>query len=333
MVDYSIIICTYNPDFRLLERCLNAVALLDRSDLVIEVIVVDNNSTVPAEQWEPIINCGHRIPNFKITRELKQGLLFARIHGAKQATGNFIVFFDDDNEPFEDYLVQLHELVTTHPNVAAWGPGNVWVDFIDDIDNSLRNFALPLFQERHEKHIMYACVRSAHTCYPYGTGLAISSRCIERYIKRVASHELSLVGRTGQVLSSGEDTQMVLCCVDMGYAAGVSPTLKVNHIIPSKRANYAYIKKLTWGTLITYDLSIKQVFPEYVVNSGKQVKPDWKINIKVLTRYLKVLLFGKQHQRLTLIYDLALMSSPYLAMNKNLPRSIKWVAKKLGVAG
>ena len=46
-IDYSLIICTYNPDERLLERCLHAVHQLNLENISSEVIIVDNNSTIP----------------------------------------------------------------------------------------------------------------------------------------------------------------------------------------------------------------------------------------------------------------------------------------------
>ncbi len=328
-IDYSIVICTYNPDIRLLERCIKAVVSLDSTGLTTEVIIVDNNSTNPIGQYQSVVELGRQTSNFRVVAEERQGLLFARICGIEEAKGQFIVFFDDDNEPVDDYLIQLHELITTHPNVAAWGPGNVWVDFIDGIDDGLKKHALPLFQERHEQHIAYACVRSIHPCYPYGTGLAISRHCAQEYRKRVISHEFSLMGRLGQRLSSGDDTQMVLCCVAMGYAAGISPTLKTNHIIPAKRANYTYMKKLTWGMLSAHDPSIKQVFPEYPINFGKPLKADWKINLKIIRRYLKTVFAATPRQTLKFIHYIGLLSSSYAAVGKPEPWAIQWTLSKL----
>lgn len=330
-VDYSIVICTYNPDVRLLERCLNAVASLKHHGLTSEVIVVDNNSTKAIEEYKLIVELGSQLSNFRVVREEKQGLLFARIHGIEQSTGRFIVFFDDDNEPFDDYLLRLHELTVAYPNVAAWGPGNVWVDFIDGIDEALRKDALPLFQERHEQHIAYACIRALLPCYPYGTGMAISRLCAQEYLKRASSNEFSFTGRQGQRLSSGDDTQMVLCCIAAGYAAGISPALKINHIIPAKRASYAYMKKLTWGTLSAHDPSIKQVFPEYLVNFGKPLKASSKTNFKIIRKYLKTVLVGNPTQTLKFIHDIGLLSSSYTAFGKPQPWAIAWALKRLGV--
>lgn len=330
-IDYSIVICTYNPDVRLLERCIKAVASLDSTGLTTEVIIVDNNSTKPIEEYESVIEFGNKLSNFAVVKEERQGLLHARIRGIEHSKGRFIVFFDDDNEPFGDYLVQLHELIAAHPNVAAWGPGNVWVDFIDGIDDALKKDALPLFQERHEPHIAYACVRALQPCYPYGTGLAISRPCAQEYLKRASSNEFSLTGRQGQRLSSGDDTQMVLCCIAAGYAAGISPALKTNHIIPAKRANYAYMKKLTWGTLSAHDPSIKQVFPEYPINFGKPLKTSGKTNFKIIRNYLKTALMGNPTHTLKFIHDIGLLSSSYVALGKPQPWATAWVLKKLGV--
>lgn len=330
-VDYSIVICTFNPDERLLARCLAAVALLERDGLSTETILVDNNSTDPIKTRRSVIESSHRIPNFRIVRAEKQGLIFARIVGIEQVNGRFIVFFDDDNEPHSDYLQALHQLIANYPTVAAWGPGNVWVDFIDGIDGRIRERAMSLFQERHDKHTSYACQRSLQDCYPYGTGLVISHLCAMEYVKRVAAKDFSLVGRQGKRLSSGDDTQMVLCCVSMGYAAGISPLLKVNHIIPAIRANYGYLKKLTYGTLAAYDLSIKQVFPNHPVNFGKPLKANWVTNLNIIKKYLKTALMNTPNRTLTFISYLSLLSSSYSATAKRPPWGIGWALRRLGI--
>lgn len=330
-IDYSLVVCTYNPDERLLTRCLASVASLSQDGLSTETILVDNNSVEPIENRSFVIEFGHQIPDFRVIKAEKQGLLFARIAGIEQARGRFIVFFDDDNEPHPDYLKQLHHLIANYPTVAAWGPGNVWVDFVDGINEQLREQAAQFFQERHEKHVSYACQRSLQPCYPYGTGLAVSTTCAQEYVKRVATEAFSLVGRQGQQLSSGDDTQLVLCCVATGHAAGVSPTLQVNHIIPAKRANYPYLKKLAYGMLAAYDISIKQVFAEHPINFGKPLKANWKTNLKIIRKYLKTTWMNTPDQTLKFISYLGLLSSSYSAAAQRTPWAMGWALKKMGI--
>lgn len=331
IVDYSIVVCTYNPDERLLARCMASIASLSRDGLSTETILVDNNSAEPIVNRSSVVEFGHQIPDFRVVKAEKQGLLFARIVGIEQAKGRFVVFFDDDNEPHRDYLEQLHRLTANYATVAAWGPGNVWVDFVDGINEQLEEQAAQLFQERHEKHVSYACQRSLQPCYPYGTGLAISRPCAEEYVRRVASNEFSLIGRQGQQLSSGDDTQLVLCAVAMGYAAGISPTLRVNHIIPAKRADYAYLKRLTYGMLAAYDISIKQVFPEHPINFGKPLKANWKTNLKIMRKYLKTKWKNTPGQTLKFISYLGLLSSSYSATARPTPWTMGWALKRMDI--
>ena len=92
---------------------------------------------------------------------LKQNraLLMPELKGIEESSGKYIAFFDDDNEPYTDYLVNLKKLHVDYPTVAAWGPGNIWVDFVDGLDKSVNKSTQEyvksgLFQERHEKYTL-----------------------------------------------------------------------------------------------------------------------------------------------------------------------------------
>jgi glycosyltransferase involved in cell wall biosynthesis len=103
-LDYSIVICTYNPDERLLKRCLNAISNLDRTGLSTEVIIVDNNSRVPVDSLSYVRNYFGKIPSLRILFAVKQGLKYARIEAITAAKGKHLVYFDYDNEPEKNYL-------------------------------------------------------------------------------------------------------------------------------------------------------------------------------------------------------------------------------------
>ena len=56
MIDYSVVICTYNPDEEIFKRCLAAVECLDKTLLKIEILLIDNNSTTPIGTLECVKN-------------------------------------------------------------------------------------------------------------------------------------------------------------------------------------------------------------------------------------------------------------------------------------
>ena len=47
----------------------------------------------------------------------------------------------------------------------------------------------------------------------------------------------------------------------MGFAAGISPELTLNHLIPAKRSNLKYVKRLSYGTSSSYLPALVSSFP------------------------------------------------------------------------
>jgi hypothetical protein len=72
----------------------------------------------------------------------------------------------------------------------------------------------------------------------------------------------SALDRTGKALSSGGDIQIIWEAVKMGYAAGVAPSLIVNHLISTKKSNLKYIKRLHFGTSSSYLPCLTNSFPD-----------------------------------------------------------------------
>ncbi len=333
-LDYSIIICSFNPDERILKRCLYAVSNLNFEGIKYEIILVDNNSTPP-------LNTSLYVQDFLNTKESKyiiaheQGLTHARIKGIESAIGKYIVFFDDDNEPKRDYLANLKTLHLEHPNVAAWGPGDINVEFIDGIDSDIEkstiNYTKKAFQERHENYLSYASIRNWQACYPYGTGLCIKHHFLRGYALKAKAGAFNASGRKGNLLSSGEDLQMVLFCINNAAAAGVSPTLKINHLIPKKKANFDYLKNLTFGTNLSFHTCISEVLAEYKFYLQQSYIPTMRFSKKVLSKYVNVLFRKDQVKVLELIKFISLTCGNYIALNKPIPKTAKLVLHSLGI--
>lgn len=113
-MDFSIIICTYNPDELLLKRCLSAVTHLIVGGFTAEVILVDNNSKEPLIDVNYVQDFIKNTPDSKLLLVKEQGLSHARIAGIQESKGRWIVFFDDDNEPDAAYLTALDEIGRAH---------------------------------------------------------------------------------------------------------------------------------------------------------------------------------------------------------------------------
>lgn len=328
-VDYSIVICAYNPDKRILQRCLDAVSNLKTEDLTIEVILVDNNSTTPLKSVDWVNEYLKKIPNMQILTVLQQGVKYARMAAIEMAQGGHIVYIDYDNEPESDYLLELQKLNTQYPQVAAWGPGIVTVDFIDGVDPSLYEYAKIAFQERKDDRIAFSNDHDWQPHYPFGTGLCTDSNLLKEYVQLAKAGRFTLSGRNGDQLSSGEDTQMVLLCVSKGFNAGVSPGLKLKHIIPGERANFNYLKRLAYGTSLCYYTCKLQVFPEYREQMTRDIIPASRFVRHSLKKWFKLKKDTNLEQTFEFINYLGLNAGMFFALNKPLPTVVKLIVKNM----
>jgi glycosyltransferase involved in cell wall biosynthesis len=331
MIEYSIIICTYNPEEVIFKRCLNAVASLNTGDFRTEIILVDNNSNISLSEQDYVKSFLKAVPTSKIIKVSEQGLSHARMGGILESKGEQIVFFDDDNEPSANYLTELNFLNVSYPKVAAWGPGVIDVDFLSSVDAGLLNFAKQAFQDRHEKHIIYSNQHSWQNCYPFGTGLTIRRQNCLDYIDGVKAGTFTLSDRKGNELTSGGDTQMILFLVSQGAAAGVAPGLSLTHIVPAKRTSFEYLKKLTYGTSVCFSTCMKEVYPDYVDTINRQLVSTAKFNRKVLKKIFGVLFAKKVDKSFALVEYIGMVTGDYLALNKPVPALAAWSLKILRV--
>jgi glycosyltransferase involved in cell wall biosynthesis len=100
----SLVICTRNRSAQL-ARCLKVVSKL-RSQSAWEIVLVDNGSTDDTAQVIESQKALMPAP-VKSIQEMVPGLGRARNAGIKAASGDIIVFTDDDCYPNEDWLVEI----------------------------------------------------------------------------------------------------------------------------------------------------------------------------------------------------------------------------------
>lgn len=330
-LQYSIIICTYNPDDRLLARCLKAIDSFEKTDISYEIIIVDNNSTISLSSRDYIREFLTNWTNAKVLIEKGEGLVRARLAGIKAAFGEYIIFFDDDNEPYSNYLIEMNALNGKYPNVGVWGPGYVKVEFIDGVPTSLDPFLRPIFQEKELLNTEYAMVRNWQPCYPYGTGVCIRRELLNKYVEGIKSGRLTLTGRKGGLATSGDDIQMVLTVIDQEFAAGTSPSLKLNHLIPSRKLDPDYLKQLSFSAGICFDTCLVEVLSEY--KDRISLPAPKKIRLKVLKGYFKSKFRDNLKKDILFIEYLSYLTSPFYALDKQKPGVLEWVCRKMKLKG
>jgi glycosyltransferase involved in cell wall biosynthesis len=264
---FSLAICTYNPEPRLLERLIRAINNFLTEPLLDQVVIVDNNSSPAISSHIFVKELLLGSAKVRCVVETKQGLTFARCRAASEISSPFIVFFDDDNEPAANYLSILEYYFKKYPNVGCWGPGEIAVEYVDPVD--------PWFEQNREyfqqrkSDFAYGCVPAAwEPYYPNGTGLALRREVLQKYVLAVQQGDLRATDRKGKSLASGGDAQILWEGVKMGYAAGLIPELQCNHLIASSKANFGYLKRLRFGIASSYIATLVESFPSYLDKFG-----------------------------------------------------------------
>jgi hypothetical protein len=283
---FSIVVPTYNPEERILSRVVAAIeSLVVDNALNVECAIVDNNSDRLVKELPCIKGFLDRCSWAKAIREPRQGITFARIAGIKATTAPLIIFFDDDNEPSPDYLRIAYRCLEEWPSVAIWGPGTISVEFLDPVPDNFRRRFRGAFNERHQRYPEYGCVQaSCPHYYPIGMGQVIRRQVAERYMAAVEGSLLTSTDRSGGSLASAGDLQLVWEAVKMGQAAGVHPQLQLNHLIPARRSNIPYVKRLAFGCSSSYAPALVESFPSERANVSKGMPS----NAHILKRILQI---------------------------------------------
>lgn len=118
----SVVVPTFNRK-DMLRRCLTALAAQDYPDY--EVLVVDGGK----DGTDEMMAC--EFPRFRYLREERSGPSVARNVGVVQATGEIIVFTDDDNVVPPDWLSRYADGYRRHPEITSAAgrcepPAEVW---------------------------------------------------------------------------------------------------------------------------------------------------------------------------------------------------------------
>lgn len=116
----SVLICTYNRE-KYVYNVLKSVAMNNYPKSDYELILVDNNCTdnTPAE-CERFAN---DFPEVKFRRvvETEQGLSYARNRAIREASGDYLLYVDDDALVNDDYLQAYNDIFTSMPDAMGAG--------------------------------------------------------------------------------------------------------------------------------------------------------------------------------------------------------------------
>lgn len=300
----SVIVCCHNSELRI-ESTLSHLALQKVQDTIIwEVIVVNNNSTdntadKAIEVWK---RCNSSVPLMVVHEEIA-GLTNARIRGVANASYEYLLFCDDDNWMQNNYIAKAYEILAANKNIgilSGQSKGYFETPQPDWFKNVEAAYAIgkPLQQTGiadQRKYLAGACM--------------VTRKSIFLQLESISFQPI-LVGRTGALLSSGEDAELCLAILFLGYNLYYDESLRFTHYMPKNRlqwqycvsmcANHAkpqiyfYLYEYAYKNILAdTDNNFETAYFKFIIKHIKSLLRNGK-NLSGLLKTIQCLLFSSQ---------------------------------------
>jgi glycosyltransferase involved in cell wall biosynthesis len=270
MTDFvSVIISTYNPDPSRFNRVLDALKMQTLPLERWELLIIDNNSSIPLSadlSWHP---------GSRIIPEPKPGLTYGRMRGFSEAGGDILLLVDDDNVLAPGYLLKTADIFKANPKLGAIG-GRSLPDFEAVPPVWIKQFYGNLAIRDLGSDIIIAEWDGGYPeASPIGAGMAIRRGALDNYITKINAQHKPITDRTGKSLSSGGDNDIVLEILKAGWAVGYFPSLSLYHIIPVDRTGVEYLSRLLNHTNKSWILLLEN----HKINAWKKIK-GWSVPLR-----------------------------------------------------
>lgn len=271
----SVILCTRNPKAKYITRVFESLKSQILSKKMWELIIIDNASDQPIAS---VLDISWH-PSGRHVREERMGIIWARIRGIEESQGEIIVFVDDDNLLFEDYLEQVLKISSNFPMLGAWG-GQLIPEFEsvppDWTKPYWEKLAIRQFDEARWSNIPFnweSTPVTAGGCYRRSVALAYLN--LFRQDPRRSTPTCNLEENRLFWPNRCEDLDLAYASHDLGLGTGLFPQLKLIHIMPSRRFDKQYLLKLTEGGAYSL-VMLKFIRGKYIVKS------TFKLRLKLL---------------------------------------------------
>lgn len=253
----SIVVCTHNGKSRLIP-CLASI-IAQEAALKFEILVVDNASTDgTGDLVREFLGKEFSSGDWKVLEEHQPGLLHARIKGMQSAQFEWILFCDDDNILFSDFLCQCKKILSLDKGIGVLG------------SHGIPEFLGPK-PEWFERYF------SSYAVGPQLRGGKIKEQLVHVYgacsiFRKQPLLELfrkgfipALSDRKGAALYSGGDVEWCWLMQLLGYQVIYSDNLKFYHQLPASRLTWGYYLRLKQG--ISGTAGLLYPYQYYFMNS------------------------------------------------------------------
>lgn len=204
-----------------------------------EVLVIDNASTdttsaVAYSAWPADTP-------LRVICEPRLGLNYARARAFLEAKYELVSFIDDDNWVCPDWVELVWQILSEHPEVGACG-GNGQPELGADPPSWFERHAHQYATGPQAPESGYV---SRDRSYLYGAGLTVRKSAWDSLVR--SGFRSALIGRRGQRLTSGEETELCHALVLLGWKLWYDSRLQFRHYIPAGRLTWRYLRRLHRG--------------------------------------------------------------------------------------
>ena len=266
----SVIVCTHNPNPEFFGQVIAALRSQTLAKEVWELLIVDNSSIPPvAPQFHPAWH-----PNGKMLSEPVLGKTNALLLAIGESKGDLMVIVDDDNVLAADYLQMAQTIAKRWPILGSWG-GSIEPRYQLPPPDWLKSYETYLSVRKVTEDLWFNLSQpSLYGLLPYGAGLCVRRRVAEEYYQRLMRDPIRRqLGRKGQSLVSGEDTDLVLVGCVLGLGNGLFKDLRLEHLIHGGRVTESYMERMLRD--MTYSLILLAALRGHVPDENSLLRHIW----------------------------------------------------------
>lgn len=254
----SIVVCTHNGANRI-SNCLSSLVSQENPPEY-EILVVDNaSSDGTGEMVRRCLGSSFSLGAWRVITEDNPGLLYARLAGLRAARYDWVLFCDDDNILYSDFLIQAQRVLSRDSEIGVvgslgipefQGPKPDWFD---------------RYSSSYAVGPQITAKRSGKLDFVYGACSTYRKRPLLDLFERGFVPALS--GRKGKEMSAGDDVEW--CCLMQlaGYRIAYSDSLRFKHQLPESRLTWEYYLKMKQG--ISGSVGLFMAYEFYYSNRQK----------------------------------------------------------------
>ena len=263
----SVVLCCHNSATRLPETLRHLAGQQVPSELVWEILLIDNASTDDTVALAGQFAAQHRNLAVRLVAEPKLGTAYARQRGIAEARHEAVLFVDDDNWLAPDYVAVVAETLKKHPEIDALGGMSTACFEGIEPDWLSRYQGWYAITGRSKNPVLLT-----EESFLWTAGAAFRHQALRRALSLGLPCLVS--GRRGGSLAAGEDHELCYLLRIAGGSLYRHSGLHFRHYLPKSRLTWEYLKRLHHGDgavsveLDAYRLAIKRsIWPKWILHS------------------------------------------------------------------